>query len=193
MAFYLNTPRFTNSGTVRGGVIMGEGNNYLDTRKGFIYGKVDLLGGNDTYLGGKASENVNGGDGNDKLNGGEGNDKLAGGAGRNTLTGGAGKDAFIFTVMSTATDLDIIKDFSSKDDSFQFRQSVFTAIGSKGKLKADAFRLGAGAADAEDRVIYHKAKGNLYYDPDGTGPEAQVLVATLSNKAALVLSDFLIV
>jgi Ca2+-binding RTX toxin-like protein len=131
--------------------------------------------------------------GNDRLIGGEGNDKLAGGAGRNTLTGGVGKDAFVFTVMPTAVDLDIIKDFSSTDDTFQFRQSIFTTIGSKGKLKADAFRLGASAADAEDQVIYHKAKGDLYFDPDGTGPEAQVRIAALSNKAALVLSDFLIV
>ncbi|MET0532317.1 MAG: calcium-binding protein [Microvirga sp.] len=193
MAFYLDTPRFTNGGTIRGGVTMGEGNNYLDTRNGFLYGRVELLGGNDTFLGGKVSENVDGGAGNDRLVGGEGNDKLAGGAGRNTLTGGVGKDAFIFSVMPTAVDLDIIKDFSSKDDTFQFRQSIFTAIGSKGKLKADAFRLGASAADAEDRIIYHKAKGDLYFDPDGTGPEAQVRIAALSNKAALVLSDFLIV
>lgn len=193
MAFYLDTPRFTNGGTVRGGVIMGEGNNYLDTRNGFIYGKIALLGGNDTFLGGTISENVDGGMGNDKINGNDGNDKLAGGAGRNALTGGKGKDAFVFTVMPTAVDLDIIKDFSSSDDTFQFRQTVFTAIGSRGKLKADAFRLGAAAADAEDRIIYHKAKGNLYYDPDGTGPEAQVHIATLSNKATLILSDFLIV
>jgi Ca2+-binding RTX toxin-like protein len=193
MAFYLDTPRFTNGGTVRGGVIMGEGNNYLDTRNGFLYGRVELLGGNDTYLGGKASENVNGGDGNDRLVGGAGNDKLTGGAGRNTLTGGVGKDTFTFTVMPTAVDLDIIKDFSSKDDTFRIQQSIFTTIGSKGRLSADAFRLGASAADAEDRIIYHKAKGNLYFDPDGIGPEAQVRIASVSNKAALVLSDFLIV
>jgi Ca2+-binding RTX toxin-like protein len=193
MSFTVNSPRFTNGGTIRGGVTMGEGNNYLDTRNGFLYGRVELLGGNDTFLGGKASENVNGGDGNDKLNGGIGNDQLAGGAGRNTLTGGNGKDAFIFTVMPTAADLDIIKDFSSKDDTLKFHQSIFTTIGSKGKLKADAFRLGKSAADAEDRIIYNKAKGDLYFDPDGTGAEAQVRIASLSNKAALVLSDFLIV
>lgn len=193
MAFYLDTPRFTNGGTVRGGVIMGEGNNYLDTRNGYLYGRVELLGGNDTFLGGKVSEVVYGGDGNDRLLGGAGNDKLAGGAGRNTLVGGSGKDAFTFTVMPTAADLDIIKDFSSTDDTFRIQQSVFTTIGPRGKLGADAFRLGASAADAEDRVIYHKATGSLYFDPDGTGPEAQVRIAALTNKAALVLSDFLIV
>ncbi len=193
MAMTLNVGRFTNGGKMYGNITMSDSNNYLDTRKGSIYGTVDLAGGNDTYLGGKGSDKVNGGDGNDKINGNDGNDKLAGGAGRNTLTGGKGKDAFVFAVMPTAADLDIIKDFSSKDDTFRFSQSVFTEIGSTGKLKAAAFRLGSSAADADDRVIYHKASGKLYYDPDGTGAEAQVHVATLSNKAKLVLSDFLIV
>lgn len=193
MAIVMNVTRLINEGTMRGNVTMSDKNNYFDTRKGLVYGRVELLGGNDTYLGGKISENINGGDGNDRIMGGEGKDKLAGGAGRNTLTGGDGQDTFIFTVMPTAGDLDIIRDFSSKDDTFQIRQSVFTTIGSKGKLKADAFRLGSKAADAEDRIIYHKAKGDLYFDPDGTGPEAQIRIASLANKAAVVLSDFLIV
>ena len=42
----------------------------------------------------------------------------------------------------------------------------------------------------EDRIIYHKATGALYYDSDGTGAAAQVKIATLSNKAKLVLSRF---
>ena len=192
MAISMGGSRFTNGGKMYGNVTMSDGDNYFDTRKGFIYGTVDLLGGNDTYLGGKGSDKVNGGDGNDRINGGLGNDKLAGGAGRNTLTGGKGKDAFVFTVMPTADDLDTIKDFSSKDDTFRFDKSVFTEIGAAGKLKAAAFRLGSSAADADDRVIYHKATGKLYYDPDGTGAEAQLHVATLSNKAKVVLSDFVI-
>jgi len=32
----------------------------------------------------------------------------------------------------------------------------------------------------------------LYYDSDGTGAAAQVKIATLSNKAKLVLADFVI-
>lgn len=52
MTFIVNSPRFTNGGTIYGGLAMGEGRNYLDTRKGYISGKINMLGGNDTVLGG---------------------------------------------------------------------------------------------------------------------------------------------
>ena len=68
-----------------------------------------------------------------------------------------------------------------------------TAIGSAGKLKADAFHLGKKAADAEDRVIYDKGTGNLYYDADGTGKIAAIKLAVLANKATLKLSDFFVI
>jgi Ca2+-binding RTX toxin-like protein len=193
MAFVINSPRFTNEGTIYGGLTMGEGRNYLDTRKGFISGKIEMRGGNDTVLGGNRSENIHGGDGNDKISGNLGNDIITGGAGVDTLTGGAGKDTFIFAADPLAGNRDIIQDFASADDTFKIQQVFFTQIGSKVKLAADALRFGSKAADAEDRIIYHKATGNLYYDPDGTGAEAQVQIAKLSNKAKLVLADFMVV
>jgi len=192
MAITIDTPRFINSVTLYGELSMGEGSNYLDNRKGAIYGAIKTLGGNDTVLGGKRGETIYGGDGSDKLNGGLGNDALIGGAGKDTLTGGSGKDAFIFSAEPISANLDIVRDFSSKDDTFRIKQSLFADVGPKGKLGADAFRIGAGASDKEDRIIYHKATGSLYYDPDGTGPQAQVKIASLSNKAALALSDFII-
>lgn len=193
MAMIINSPRFINEGSIYGGLTMGEGRNYLDTRKGFISGKIFMLGGNDTVLGGTRSEYVDGGEGNDTLSGGLGNDTLIGGAGVNTLTGGDGKDSFVFAAAPMAGTRDIVRDFVSKDDTFKINQSFFTNIGSKGKLAADALRFGSKAADAEDRIIYQKSTGNLYYDPDGTGAEAQVQIAKLSNKAKLVLSDFMVV
>ena len=193
MATTINARRFTNEGEIYGDFFMGEGKNYLDTRNGLIFGKIKTLGGDDVVLGGTRSEYIDGGAGNDRLDGGLGNDKLYGGAGRDTLIGGVGKDAFLFTAAPLSANMDVIRDFSSPDDTFKFKQSVFADIGRKGKLASDAFRLGSKAADAEDRIIYHKSKGTLYYDPDGTGPEAQVRIAVLSNKAKLVLSDFVIV
>jgi Ca2+-binding RTX toxin-like protein len=188
----VDTPRFTNSGTIYGDLQLGEGSNYLDTRKGFIFGKISALGGNDTVLGGTRSEAIDGGAGNDKLNGGQGSDKLTGAEGKDTLTGGLGKDSFVFKASAVAENADIIRDFSSKDDTFRLSLEFFTNVGSKGKLGSDAFHRGTKAADAEDRIIYHKASGSLYYDPDGSGAEAQVKIATLSNKAAVALSDFII-
>jgi Ca2+-binding RTX toxin-like protein len=192
MAMIVDTPRFTNSGTIYGDLQLGEGSNYLDTRKGFIFGKISALGGNDTVLGGTRSEAIDGGAGNDKLDGGQGSDKLTGGEGKDTLVGGLGKDSFVFKASAVAENADIIRDFSSKDDTFRISLEFFTNVGSKGKLSSDAFHRGTKAADAEDRIIYHKASGSLYYDPDGSGAEAQVKIATLSNKAAVALSDFII-
>ncbi|MBL0407493.1 hypothetical protein JKG68_26610 [Microvirga aerilata] len=192
MAMIVDTPRFTNSGTIYGDLQLGEGSNYLDTRKGFIFGKISALGGNDTVLGGTRSEAIDGGAGNDKLDGGQGSDKLTGGEGKDTLIGGLGKDSFVFKASAVAENADIIRDFSSKDDTFRISLEFFTNVGSKGKLGSDAFHQGTKAADAEDRIIYHKASGSLYYDPDGSGAEAQVKIATLSNKAAVALSDFII-
>lgn len=192
MAITINASSFINSGTIYGDLFMGDRDNYLDTRNGTITGAIRTLAGNDTVLGGKRSEAIYGGDGNDKLNGGLGSDILIGGAGKDTLTGGSGKDTFIFAAMPLSANLDIVRDFSSADDTFKIKQSMFADIGPKGKLNADAFRIGASASDKEDRIIYHKATGSLYYDPDGTGPQAQVKIASLSNKAALALSDFVI-
>ena len=193
MAFTIDAGRFTNSGTIRGGFTMGDRSNYLNTTKGLIYGKISTMGGNDTVLGGKVGESIDGGTGNDVLNGGLGNDKLLGGEGRDVLIGGVGRDSFIFGASPLADNADRIRDFSSVDDTFQIRKAFFSAFTSGGKLSSDAFRLGAKAADAEDRIVYNKTNGNLYYDADGTGAEAQVLIATLTNKAKVALSDFIIV
>jgi Ca2+-binding RTX toxin-like protein len=71
--------------------------------------------------------------------------------------------------------------------------AVFAGFSHTGQLAADAFHLGSAAKDAEDRIIYHKATGGLFYDADGTGPEAQVQIAVLSNEAVLAASDFVVI
>ena len=60
-------------------------------------------------------------------------------------------------------------------------------------MKADAFFLGKEAHDANDRILYDKAKGALWYDADGSGAHAAVKIAVLSNKPALTLSDFYVI
>jgi Ca2+-binding RTX toxin-like protein len=211
MSFILSGPRVTNGGTLYGPIQLGEGDNYFDNTNGIIIGKLYALAGNDTFLGGAQAENVDGGDGIDKLygragndrltggagadrlDGGGGNDRLVGGTGRDTLIGGLGNDTFVFATAPVVGEADVVRDFVSADDTFQIRRAVFAEVGRTGRLAADAFHLGSRAADAEDRIIYHKATGVLYYDPDGTGPEAQIAIAVLSNKAALVLSDFVVI
>jgi len=58
MAVVINSPRFINEGTIYGGLTMGDGRNYLDTRKGYISGRISMLGDNDTVLGGNRAEYI---------------------------------------------------------------------------------------------------------------------------------------
>ena len=71
--------------------------------------------------------------------------------------------------------------------------AIFTQIGGPGALNANAFVTGSAAADADDRIIYDSATGNLYYDADGSGAGAQVLFATLSGHPPLTAGDFLVI
>jgi Ca2+-binding RTX toxin-like protein len=152
------------------------------------------LGGDDGMLGLLGHDRLDGGSGNDKLDGGLGNDLLKGGTGKDTLTGGAGRDVFVFnTAPSSTTNVDRIVDFRWQDDTVQLDNAGLKKVGSNGKLKSDAFHLGKKAADAEDRVIYDKGTGSLYYDADGTGKSAAIKIAILSNKATLKLSDFFVI
>ena len=67
---------------------------------------------------------------------------------------------------------------------------VFTAITANGTLSAAAFRAGAAAADADDRIIYNPPTGDIFYDPDGNGGAAQILFATVANGTALTRLGF---
>ncbi len=67
---------------------------------------------------------------------------------------------------------------------------MFTKLGVAGALNAAAFWTGTAAHDANDRIIYNKATGAIYYDADGNGVGAAVQFATLTTKPALAADDF---
>ena len=150
-------------------------------------------------LTGNAGNNVLSGlGGADTLDGGAGNDTLNGGAGQDRLTGGLGSDTFLFATTNSATlgsTVDIVTDFAAGEgDKLAFSKTVFAALGAVGTLGTDAFYAGTAAHDATDRIIYDAASGNLFYDADGTGSRAAVLVATLGDTVhpALSFADILI-
>lgn len=138
--------------------------------------------------------------GKDALKGGAGTEALNGGLGSDTLTGGGGVDYFQFFDAETSANKDTIKDFSHANDEINFLASAFPGLASAAGHRLsetpelnDMFYVGDSALDAEDRIIYQKTTGNLYYDPDGVGAAAQILVAVLSNKPQDVdASDFYI-
>ncbi len=93
---------------------------------------------------------------------------------------------------------DKVLDFNVRDDSFQLDNAVFRKLG-KGtpakpvKLGADAFFKGKAAEDKEDRILYDKASGALFYDADGIGAAKAVKVAILKKGLALTHSDFFVI
>ena len=129
--------------------------------------------------------------GNDTLIGGGGNDTLIGGAGIDMLTGGAGDDFFRFDTLTTSTQRDAIADFTVGQDRLEFDHSIFTALAgdSSGALSAPEFVNGTRALTASQHIVYNSATGSLYYDDDGAGGHAQVLIAILSNHAAISAGD----
>ena len=154
-----------------------------------------LLGGTAINGSGNALANAMQGNGAaNALSAGAGNDILNGGLGNDRLSGGSGLDSFRFTTTPNATtNLDRLLDFSSADDRIQLDNAVFTTLGASGALPSAMFRLGAAAADASDRIVYHQASGSLYYDADGNGAGAAVRIATLVAGTPLALADLFVI
>lgn len=138
-------------------------------------------------------DTLNGRGGADHLQGGAGNDKLDGGVGHDVLVGGAGSDIFIFTAPATAANSDTIDDFNVPADTIQLDNAAFTALGAPGVLSGAAFFAGANAHDANDRILYDAKTGKLFYDADGTGNAAKILVATLDAHLAITHADFVVI
>ncbi len=141
-------------------------------------------------VGNGAANTLSGEAGNDKLTGADGNDSLHGGTGNDRLTGGAGADNFYFdTALDQSSNVDRILDFSVAEDTIYLGMAVFSAIG-PGELAIGAFHAGTVAADADDRILYDSATGNLYYDADGNGAGAAVQFAQVTAMTALTNADF---
>ena len=129
-----------------------------------------------------------------RLDGGGGDDTLNGGTGSDILTGGAGNDSFVFnTVLSASSNVDQITDFKVARDRIVLENDVFKAFTSTGGLSVNAFYIGAAAHDADDRVIYNKATGALFYDSNGSAVGGNVQFAQLAVDLKLTFNDFLIV
>ena len=140
--------------------------------------------GNDTIKGNSAANYLFGFDGNDNIDGGAGNDQIEGGRGNDTLKGGAGGDTFLFRSPFDGT-IDTLLDFNAAEgDRIQLDHNIFTSL-QKGSLSAEQFVKGTEAKDADDRIIYNQATGELAYDADGNGSGAAVTIARLGINTEL--------
>jgi serralysin len=60
-------------------------------------------------------------------------------------------------------------------------------------LSSGAFANGTAAQDADDRIIYNQATGELWFDADGNGAGAAVQFALLAAGTTLTASDIVVI
>jgi Ca2+-binding RTX toxin-like protein len=197
----------------------GSGTDLLDGGLGndiFVVQTGDTLvdaGGNDTVMAGSSwslgssfenlilTTGALDGSGNSLSNviqGNAANNTLRARDGNDTVTGGGGNDFFDFTTAPSAANADTITDYTHGADRLRFDDAVFTGIGATGNWSATDGRFFAGAGataghDANDRVVYDTSTGHLYYDADGSGAGAAVLVATLQGTPTVTATDITVI
>lgn len=154
-----------------------------------IYGGA----GGDAMDGGDGRDSVYGGAGSDGLYGGDGNDLIAGGAAGDLMIGGAGADRFLFDTPAIDGQENNIGDFLTGADNILLDNDAFSGLGAPGTLKASAFRLGADATTAAHRIMYDTATGDIWYDRDGSGGAAKVLLVIVDDGLAITREHFQIV
>ena len=118
-----------------------------------------------------------------------GADRIEGGAAADILTGGNGSDTFVFNAPKEGADR--IADFRAAD----FIE--ISSAGFGGGLDAgDAALLRSGGNPAPQgragQFLYDRDDGRLFWDVDGSGPNARVLLATLAGAPALDADQLLI-
>jgi Ca2+-binding RTX toxin-like protein len=118
---------------------------------------------------------------------------LNGGLGNDTLTGGGGKDTFLFN-SKLGGNVDNITDFGA-GDKIALDDAIFSKL--KGQNASEHFYVqrivGVSAQDSDDYLFYDFESGQLYYDADGSGIKAAVLIATVGSATELSANDFVVV
>ena len=130
--------------------------------------------------------------GNDIVNGGDGIDVINGGVGNDLMSGGPGADFFVFDAALVAANVDRIFDFTVADDTIRLDKSIFTVL-ALGALPAAAYRAGAAAVDATDRIMYDAGTGALLYDANGNAAGGPVQFGRISTGLVLSSADFTVI
>jgi Ca2+-binding RTX toxin-like protein len=172
----------------------GDGNDQLYTSVSYTLGsaEVELLSTNSHAA--TSAINLTGNNIANTIFGNAGNNVLDGKGGNDALVGFGGNDTFAFTSALGANNVDAVHNFELGGDKFALDDAIFTGLG-LGALSANAFHTGAGAHDADDRIIYNASTGQLFFDADGNGAGAAVQFATVSvtGAGALSASDFMVI
>lgn len=143
--------------------------------------------GNDELYGDKGDDVLKGSVGNDSLDGGDNDDKLYGGAGGDLLRGGLGADEFHFQKQSDGAD--VVADFDTGGDKLVFNASGFDNMDQDFDLVVG---VDPTASSGKGTFLYDTSSQQLFWDADGKGGDAGVLVARLDDVASLSKDDFVI-
>ncbi len=146
----------------------------------------------DSLTGNSEANWLSGGKSSGILFGGDGNDTLLGGRGTDTLTGGAGADVFQFKTLTEGSD--VLPDFEMGVDMLIFDAAAYGFEAASGAIDPAAFAVGTTnlAQDATDRFIFDTTTATLWFDRDGTGKAASVLLADFADTTVFVASDILL-
>jgi Ca2+-binding RTX toxin-like protein len=179
----------------------GEGASADDARDFF----KELMSSADNIKGSKANDYLEGFDGNDmmagnrgqdEMFGGKGSDTINGGLGSDTMNGGSGADHFRFNSTLSSSNIDYIKGFTTLD-TIDLDNAIFKGIGAEGTtLSASKFTVWSAGdkLDADDRILYVKSAGDLYFDRDGSGNVyGAVKFAHVEGSPTISAADFLII
>lgn len=134
--------------------------------------EVLRLATGDSYIDGTGNAGGNtiiGNNGKNVLDGAGGNDRLTG-----------GEDNDLFKLNAAGNGVTVITDFVSATDILGIRSPFGSELA-----------FGTAATTADQRLIYDIGTGNLYYDADGSGSEAQVLLAVFANRPEVYGYDFM--
>ncbi len=165
---------------------------YLDnvTMSLFSYVEnVTLTNATDGVVGNALDNRISGNAVANYLAGAEGNDTITGGLGADRLVGGSGRDAYVYNAVNEGGDR--VLDFSSSDDGFHFKASVFGGLPT-GALGSGRFQSSNGdtAATSSVRFFYEEDTRILRYDADGIdSAHAPVTIATLQPGASVSNDD----
>ena len=142
---------------------------------------------NDSLTGSSGANFLEGDDGADTLSGGGGADTLVGGGGSDRLTGGGGADDFRFNTWDgNAFGADRITDFVTGVDDLVFDTEDFAGMDTTLRFVNGTQAGGSGAS----WFYFDTATDRLFWDRDGIGGEAAVLIATLTGVNSLQAFDF---
>lgn len=142
---------------------------------------------NDSLTGNSGANWLEGDDGADTLSGGGGADVLVGGGGSDRLTGGGGADWFRFNTWDgNAFGADRVTDFATGVDRLVFDTEDFAGMDTTLRFVNGSQAGGSGAS----WFYFDTATDRLFWDRDGIGGAAAVLIATLTGVNSLQAADF---